>query len=117
MEVKEILEEDVFDMKLFEIYYTNADTCGNTWDSDNPSEYVMEKSLKDVWSKLKKPRVATYFIGDKSIFIMRTPKGQGYGIWEPNPEFDWERDMNVATGFETGGFSSMGVEELPIRKL
>lgn len=104
-------------MKLFKIYYTNSDTCGNTWDSEEPEEYVMEPTLKDVWIKLKKPRVTTYWVKDVETFFKRTPKGMGFGIWEKNPFFDWERDIDLATGFSTGGFSSLVVKELPIKKL
>jgi hypothetical protein len=104
-------------MKLFRIYYTNSDTCGNTWASDDPDQFVMAESLKKVWESLKKPRVTSYTIGSQEISFMRTPKGQGYGIWEENPEFTWIEDIDVASGFSSGGFGGTHVEEIDFKQL
>lgn len=64
-------------------------------------DYLRASSLVNVWGQLGKPHVTNYLLRGKWIFISRTPKGEGYGIWEDNPAFDWKRDKVKATGFKT----------------
>lgn len=104
-------------MKLFAIFYTNHDTCGNEWASEKPTRYVLEESIKNVWIKLQSPEVTLYTVNNKNTRKIRTPKGMGYGIWEANPEFDWSKNMDNATRFICGGFESLVVSELLITKL
>ena len=100
---------------IFKIEQTAGDTCGNEW-IEGESEYLEGKSISHAWEKLGKPRVTKYHINGRDVDCIRTPKGQGYGIWEDNPNFNWNRDKNKATLFETGGFAGIRVEPIKVRK-
>jgi hypothetical protein len=65
--------------------------------------YLEADSLVTVWTRFKKPCVTDYRLRGKWVFRSRTPKGKGFGIWEDNPAFDWERDKAKATAFRAGG--------------
>lgn len=93
---------------IFKIEHTSGDTCGNEWVEGEP-EYLEAKSLEDAWKKLKSPAVCYYRLNNEWIFFSRTPKGQGNGIWEDNPDFNWDRDKKKATGFKAGAFKSIQV--------
>jgi hypothetical protein len=103
-------------MKIFEYYYMCADTCGNTWqDEKEPVRHLLADDLRKVWEHFKQPRVTGYTCKDgKSVMHIRTPKGQGYGIWEDNPDFNFENELNAdnLSGFEAGAFHSLVVSEL-----
>jgi len=100
---------------IFRIDYTRGDTCGNEWAEGEP-EYLEENSLEEAWKKLKKPAVSGYWIEKKYIFFSRTPNGEGYGIWEDNPEFNFKKDIKIATGFKSGGFVGIKVQSIRIKK-
>jgi hypothetical protein len=112
-------------MKCFKIDYNLSDACGNTWvDKNILSKYYQAKSIKDVWVKLGRPTIAGYWYNrnywekyDNCINRYRTPEGKGYGIWEENPKFKFEEDMDKINGFYCGGFSGMQVREIEVEKL
>lgn len=87
---------------IFKVQKTGADTCGNTWTEGEP-RYLEAATIEAVWKRLGRPRVTGYRIGKKHVASIRTPVGKGYGIWEENPAFDWERDKGKATEFESVG--------------
>ncbi|MDX1472146.1 MAG: hypothetical protein R3213_11670 [Flavobacteriaceae bacterium] len=97
---------------IFVVSRYSADTCGNY--SSEGVEYLESNSLVDLWTKIGKPNVCGYEINKKWIRSSRTPEGKGYGIWESNPNFDWERDLYQATAFEVGGFSGYVVREIKL---
>ena len=102
-------------MKTFVITHEHGDTCGNTWVEDkDPIRYLCAFSMRKVWEHLGKPIVTEYGLGSKIVNMSRTPKGKGYGIWEKNPNFNWERDLdaNHITYFRSGGFYSTIVREI-----
>ena len=103
-------------MKTFRVSYECADTCGNTWvDDKDPVKYLQADNISKVWEHFKKPRITKYETkGGKCVMFIRTPKGKGYGIWEDNPEFDFEKELNAnnLVAIETGGFRSMIVSEV-----
>jgi len=103
-------------MKLFVVSYEHGDTCGNTWaESKDPVLYFRAANIKRVWERLGKPRVTQYTMKNgKEVSFLRTPKGKGYGQWEDNPDFDFQRELTVDNlkTIETGGFFSTIVREL-----
>jgi hypothetical protein len=63
------------------------------------NNYYAAKSIKDVIQK-EQLKVCSYTLnkvnkyGAKIIIKKwRTPVGKGYGQWEDNPEFDFEKDL------------------------
>jgi hypothetical protein len=63
------------------------------------NNYYAAKSIKDVIQK-EQLKVCSYTLnkvnkyGAKIIIKKwRTPVGKGYGQWEENPEFDFEKDL------------------------
>lgn len=103
-------------MKTFRVSYECADTCGNTWTEDkDPVQYIQAENLAKVWEHFNKPRITKYATRDGGwMSFIRTPKGQGYGIWEDNPNFDFEKELNAdnLTAIETGGFHSLIIREV-----
>jgi hypothetical protein len=64
------------------------------------NNYYAAKSIKDVIQKMHLQSVCSYTLnkvnkyGAKIIIEKsRTPDGKGYGQWEENPEFDFEKDL------------------------
>lgn len=102
---------------IFKVTIIKGDTCGNTWVDDEPT-YLEANDVVDAWKKLGKQQVCSYSIGKKYIDFSRTPKGKGFGIWENNPEFNWEHDMNKATSFSCvgGGFGHIDVVPIKVKK-
>ena len=81
-------------MKYFNAYYSCSN---NSW--IKPSNYYAAKSIKDVIQK-EQIKVCSYTLNKvnkygEPIIIekWRTPAGKGYGQWEENPEFDFEKDL------------------------
>ena len=85
---------------IFKLQKRGWDTCGNTWNIGEPY-YYEEDSIDSLWRRIGSPKICGYYIKDEFVFSIRTPKGMGYGIWESNPHFDWDKNKNVATGFMT----------------
>lgn len=87
-------------MKYFHAYYSCSDCSDNSWSNRvKPSNYYSAKSIKDVIQK-EQIKVISYTLnkvnkyGAKIIIEKwRTPAGKGYGQWEDNPEFDFEKDL------------------------
>ena len=81
-------------MKYFNAYYS----CSNKgW--IKPSNYYAAKSIKDVIQK-EQIKVCSYTLNKVNkygapiiIKKWRTPAGKGYGQWEENPEFNFEKDL------------------------
>jgi hypothetical protein len=102
-------------MAVFKVTYTASDTCGNTWATDHV-EYYEAASLAEVWERLDRPRLWSYTLPDgRCIARHRTPAGKGYGHWEPNPDFDWERDKAAAIHFDDVGFGGLIVEPITVK--
>ena len=101
---------------IFRVDKTESDTCGNEWSAGEP-EYIESDTLKDAWIKLNNPRISCYWLdGEKDgIPRYRTPEGKGYGQWEENPEFDFERDIDNVSSFDCIGFSGIKVRKINIR--
>jgi hypothetical protein len=79
--------------KYFKINYILSDTCGNVWkDETRETEYFCANNIKELWNKLDNPTVSGFHINGKWVYRSQTPKGKGYGIWESNPEFNFDRD-------------------------
>ena len=82
-------------MKYFNVYYSCSN---NSW--IKPSNYYAAKSIKDVIQK-EQIKVCSYTLNNKrdkygkffKIEKWRTPAGKGYGQWEENPEFNFEKDL------------------------
>lgn len=102
---------------IFRIDDTVCDTCGNE-EADGETEYLEADNTEHAWRKLGRRRVVRYWIGRKEVDSHRTPAGKGHGIWEPNPRFDWKRDMGRATAFQfcLGGLGTMYVRPIKVRK-
>lgn len=108
-------------MKYFSAYYTCADTCGNTWIDDAKSiSYYAAKSIKDVIEK-EQIKVSSYTLNKVNkynnpivIDSMRTPAGKGYGQWEDNPEFNFEKDLPNIIAVSSGGFGKTHISEIKI---
>ena len=45
---------------------------------------------------------------------MRTPAGKGYGQWEDNPEFNFEKDLPNIIAVSSGGFGKTHISEIKI---
>ena len=101
-------------MSIYKVIHTSSDTCGNTWSDDKDTQYWRADSLEHAWMRLGSPKVTTYFIDGKAVDRARTPKGKGYGIWETNPDFNWERDAKKATSFTVAGFTGLRVSKLQV---
>ena len=108
-------------MKLFVVSYQHGDTCGNTWSEDkDPVLHFQADNISKVWGHLNKPKVTQYTTkNNKYVSFVRTPKGRGYGIWEDNPDFAFDRELasNNISSFETGGFFSTIVSEIKFEVL
>ena len=102
---------------LFSISHMCADTCGNEWKSDKPTEYMEAASVRELWEHLGSPTITDYWTDDKSVSYWRTPEGQGYGIWEENPEFNFEEVMEDAKAFKFGAFCSTIVSKVDVKQL
>jgi hypothetical protein len=85
-------------MKYFRVY----SSCSDTWrNGAKPNNYYAAKSIKDVIQKMHLKNVSSYTLNNKwnkygepkKIEKSRTPDGKGYGQWEENPEFDFEKDL------------------------
>lgn len=50
------------------------------------------------------------------VACFRTPKGRGYGIWEDNPDFNFNRDIKDIIAFESGGFETIICTQLIVEK-
>ena len=96
---------------IFKVDYIGADTCGNSWIED-PTDYVEADGIDDVWQRMGCPRVTAYYVHDFRVPKSRTPRGQGYGNWEENPDFNWLVDMYRAQAFEAYGRSHIRVETI-----
>ena len=94
---------------IFKVDYNCADMCGNTW-TESPPDYVEADSLDTVWQRMGSPRVTACVVGGIRVPKSRTPPGRGYGIWEDNPDFNWEVDMYRAESFEAYGRNHICVE-------
>lgn len=86
-------------MKYFNASYSSSD-ASKDWSNDvHLNNYYAAKSIKDVIQK-ENIKVRSYTL-DKvnkygapiKIEKWRTPAGKGYGQWEENPEFDFEKDL------------------------
>lgn len=106
-------------MKYFRLHYSRGDTCGNEWtESSDPVKYYSTNSIKDVIDKLKITHISAYTLKNKQVVDrFRTPKGQGYGIWEENPNFNFERDLPDIVGVEFGGFRATHITEITIEPI
>ena len=96
---------------IFKVDYVGADMCGNTW-AEGPSDYVRAADIVDLWWRLSSPRVTSYDVNGVRVPKSRTPRGQGYGNWEENPDFNWLVDMYRAQAFEAYGRSHIRVETI-----
>jgi len=87
-------------MKYFNASYSSSD-ASKDWSNDvHLNNYYAAKSIKDVIQK-ENIKVCSYTLNNKrdkygkliKIEKWRTPAGKGYGQWEENPEFDFEKDL------------------------
>ena len=86
-------------MKYFHASYSSFDTSKD-WSNDvHLNNYYAAKSIKDVIQK-ENIKVRSYTLNKVNkygapikIEKWRTPAGKGYGQWEENPEFDFEKDL------------------------
>jgi len=102
---------------IFRVDHTNADTCGNEWVAGE-TEYIEAATSRDAWIKLGSPSVSRYWLDGgnrEGISRIRTPNGEGYGQWEDNPEFDFERDIDGVTSFKSGAFVGLNVYKIDVR--
>jgi hypothetical protein len=84
-------------MKYFHAYSSCSD---NSWSNRaKPSNYYAAKSIKDVIQK-ERIEVCSYTLNKVNKYGLkiiikksRTPTGKGYGQWEDNSEFDFEKDL------------------------
>ena len=105
-------------MKYFHAYSTCSD---NSWSNRvKPSNYYAAKSIKDVIQK-EQIEVCSYTLnkvnkyGAKIIIKKwRTPAGKGYGQWEENPEFDFEKDLTDIVAVSDGDGDTHGIKEILI---
>ena len=106
------------EMKYFMVYYTKSDMCGNTWASDAPNKYYAAKSISDV-IKQENIIVHTYQlrVGKSVINKFRTPKGQGFGIWEDNPNFLLEENLKIDNIMYVEGAKGTHIKEIYFRFL
>ncbi len=86
-------------MKYFNASYSSSD-ASKDWSNDvHLNNYYAAKSIKDVIQK-ENIKVCSYTLNKVNkygapikIEKWRTPVGKGYGQWEENPEFDFEKDL------------------------
>jgi len=86
-------------MKYFNASYSSSD-ASKDWSNDvHLNNYYAAKSIKDVIQK-ENIKVRSYTLNKVNkygapikIEKWRTPAGKGYGQWEENPEFDFEKDL------------------------
>jgi hypothetical protein len=86
-------------MKYFNASYSSSD-ASKDWSNDvHLNNYYAAKSIKDVIQK-ENIKVCSYTLNKVNkygapikIEKWRTPAGKGYGQWEENPEFDFEKDL------------------------
>ena len=86
-------------MKYFNASYSSSD-ASKDWSNDvHLNNYYAAKSIKDVIQK-ENIIVCSYSFNKVNkygapikIEKWRTPAGKGYGQWEENPEFDFEKDL------------------------
>jgi hypothetical protein len=86
-------------MKYFNASYSSSD-ASKDWSNDvHLNNYYAAKSIKDVIQK-EHIKVCSYTLNKVNkygapikIEKWRTPAGKGYGQWEENPEFDFEKDL------------------------
>ena len=86
-------------MKYFNASYSSSD-ASKDWSNDvHLTNYYAAKSIKDVIQK-ENIKVCSYTLNKVNkygapikIEKWRTPAGKGYGQWEENPEFDFEKDL------------------------
>jgi hypothetical protein len=87
-------------MKYFNASYSSSD-ASKDWSNDvHLNNYYAAKSIKDVIQK-EHIKVCSYTLNNKrdkygkliKIEKWRTPAGKGYGQWEENPEFNFEKDL------------------------
>jgi hypothetical protein len=104
---------------IFKITHTVSDTCGNT-KFGGPDEYIEADSVEAAWKKLGSLSISAYWVGSKYVPRRRLKPNvslQRSGEYEFNPLFDWNRDMDKATSFESSmGFSGIEVSPITIRK-
>jgi hypothetical protein len=87
-------------MKYFNASFSSSDTPRDWINDGHYNNYYAAKSIKDVIQK-EHIKVCSYTLNNKwdkygkSIKIekWRTPAGKGYGQWEENPEFNFEKDL------------------------
>ena len=111
-------------MKYFVVRYFKADTCGNSWNDDSKCiKYYAAKSIMDVIQK-EQINVCSYTLNKTNkygaptvIDQFRTPAGKGYGLWENNPEFDFEKDFSNIIAVSGGGFKETHISEININFL
>jgi hypothetical protein len=86
-------------MKYFNASYSSSD-ASKDWSNDvHLNNYYAAKSIKDVIQK-ENIKVCSYTLNKVNkygapikIEKWRTPAGKGYGQWEENPEFNFEKDL------------------------
>ena len=86
-------------MKYFNASYSSSD-ASKDWSNDvHLNNYYAAESIKDVIQK-ENIKVCSYTLNKVNkygapikIEKWRTPAGKGYGQWEENPEFDFEKDL------------------------
>ena len=86
-------------MKYFNASYSSSDTPRDWINDGHYNNYYAAKSIKDVIQK-ENIKVRSYTLNKVNkygapikIEKWRTPAGKGYGQWEENPEFDFEKDL------------------------
>ena len=86
-------------MKYFNASFSSSDTPRDWINDGHYNNYYAAKSIKDVIQK-ENIKVRSYTLNKVNkygapikIEKWRTPAGKGYGQWEENPEFDFEKDL------------------------
>jgi len=86
-------------MKYFNASFSSSDTPRDWINDGHYNNYYAAKSIKDVIQK-ENIKVCSYTLNKVNkygapikIEKWRTPAGKGYGQWEENPEFDFEKDL------------------------
>lgn len=96
----------------------SSDTCGNSWSNGEP-EYYQAESLRKLWNFFGQPKFFGYTLPNgKTINKSRTPKGQGYGTWEPNPDYDPEYGLDHAVVLDGAVFPNGSIiSEIQVAKV
>lgn len=107
-------------MKLFTSTFLESDVCGNTRvvREGVPAKYYLANDIEAVWIKLGRPNVTSYTLkGGECIHSVRSVKS--WNACQPNPRFDFEKDMREGNiiGFLAGGFSGVYVSEVPVETI